>query len=135
MKKMIQKIFGSKYWWLALMLVLAGINFLAAPFHYRLDLTKEKRYSLSKATREMLNNLDDDVSVEVFLKGDFPAGFRKLANSVDEFLLECKEYSKGKLKIKFTNPLKDLDDSTAAYFRDSIEYYYEIPAFPGACKV
>ena len=129
MKKMIQKIFASKFWWLALLLVLAGINFLGARFHYRLDLTKEKRYSLSKATREMLNNLDDDVSVEVFLKGDFPAGFRKLANSVDEFLLECKEYSKGKLKIKFTNPLKDLDDSTAAYFRDSIEYYYEIPAY------
>ena len=83
MKKMIQKILASKYWWLAMLLALVGINFLAARFHYRLDLTKEKRYTLSKATREMLKNLDDDVSIEVFLKGDFPAGFRKLANSVD----------------------------------------------------
>ena len=129
MKNLSERIMFSKFWWLALLLVFAGINFLAAKFHYRIDLTKEKRYTLSSATKNMLRNLDADVSIDVFLKGDFPAGFRKLANSVDEFLMECKEYSRGKLKVKFLNPMKDFDDSAAAYFRDSIGYYFDIPSY------
>lgn len=124
-----KKISGSKINWLFLLVALIVINFLAARLHYRFDLTKEKRYTLSKATKDLLRNIDSDVTIEVFLKGDFPAGFRKLANSVDEFLQEWKEYSRGKLNVKFTNPFKDLSDSAAAYFRDSIHYFYDIPSY------
>jgi ABC-2 type transport system permease protein len=129
MKNRLNTILTSKTGWIAILLILLAINFLASRIHYRFDLTKEKRYSLSQATKNLLRNLDEDVRIEVFLKGDFPAGFRKLANSVDEFLQECTEYSRGKLKVKFTNPLKDLSDSAAAYFRDSIEYFYDIPSY------
>jgi ABC-type uncharacterized transport system involved in gliding motility auxiliary subunit len=83
--KGLQKIFASKYWWLLLLVVLVAINFLASAYHSRIDLTKEKRYTLSKATTELLNSLDDDVQIDVFLKGDFPSGFRKLANSTEDF--------------------------------------------------
>jgi hypothetical protein len=86
MKSTATKISASKYWWLALLAILLIINFLASAFHARFDLTKEKRYTLSKATKELLKNLDDDVSIDVFLKGEFPSGFRKLANSTEEFL-------------------------------------------------
>ena len=56
------KIMSSKFWWLAMLPVLIGVNWLAARFHYRFDLTKEKRYTLSQATRDMLGDLDDKVS-------------------------------------------------------------------------
>ena len=72
MKKMIDKIFASKSWWLLLLVFLVSINYIASVFHVRLDLTKEKRYTLSKATKDLLKNLDGDVQVEVFLKGEFP---------------------------------------------------------------
>ena len=69
-----------------LLVILFAINFLASSFHTRFDLTKEKRYTLSKATKDLMRNLDDDIQIDVFLKGNFPSKFRKLTNSVGEFL-------------------------------------------------
>ena len=53
---------------------MVAINVLASFVHFRYDLTAEKRYSLSTPTKTLLKNLDQPLEVEVFLKGDFPAG-------------------------------------------------------------
>jgi ABC-2 type transport system permease protein len=118
MKNLLTKIIASRYGLVLLLLILFGINFLASVFHSRIDLTKEKRYTLSKATKELLNGLDDDVQVDVFLKGDFPAGLRKLANSTEEFLDNCKEYNKGHLRIKFIDPFKMAADSAETFIKE-----------------
>jgi ABC-2 type transport system permease protein len=115
-------------WWIGLVVGLIAINYIASVFHQRFDLTQEKRYSLSKPTKELLKNLNEPIRVEVFLKGDFPAGFRKLTNSVEEFLQECKEYGRGKVQYIFTDPLKGLNDTAAQRLIDSIHYFYDIPA-------
>ena len=73
MKNIVNKIFVSKYWWLLLLVILFAVNYLASTFHARFDLTKGKRYTLSKATKDLLKNLDDEVQIDVFLKGEFPA--------------------------------------------------------------
>ncbi|HQU56241.1 MAG TPA: Gldg family protein, partial [Chitinophagaceae bacterium] len=73
MKKLIHKIFLSGYWWLFLLLLLLGVNYMASVVHARFDLTKEKRYTLSHTTNELIKNLDDKLTIEVFLKGSFPA--------------------------------------------------------------
>lgn len=117
--KGIQKIFASKYWWLLLLVVLVAINFLASAYHSRIDLTKEKRYTLSKATKELLNSLDDDVQIEVFLKGDFPSGFRKLANSTDEFLQLIKDHNSANISYKFISP-KEKWTGTETKYGDSL---------------
>ena len=109
--------------------MLVVINLFASFAHYRFDLTEEKRYSLGRPTKEVLKGVDEPVRVDVFLKGDFPAGFRKLADAVGEFLAECKEQSGGRLQYSFINPLEGLDDSAAAYVIDSINYFYNIPAY------
>jgi ABC-type uncharacterized transport system involved in gliding motility auxiliary subunit len=74
--KSINKIWYSKLWWLFLLILVVAINFLASGFHSRLDLTKEKRYTLSKATKTIVKNLNELVMIDVFLKGDFPSGFK-----------------------------------------------------------
>jgi len=114
-----KKIFASKYWWLFLLILLIGINFLASVFHSRFDLTKEKRYTLSNASKELLGNLDAPVTIDVFLKGDFPAGFKKLANSVQEFLQECKEYGKGYVRFQFIDPFKKANDSSETFLKET----------------
>ncbi|MBA2746700.1 MAG: gliding motility-associated ABC transporter substrate-binding protein GldG [Flavisolibacter sp.] len=119
----------NKYNWLLLVLALVAINFLASVFHFRFDLTEEKRYSLSEPTKTLLRNLEEPIHIEVFLKGEFPAGFRKLAVGVEEFLQEMKLYGGNRIQYSFTDPLAGLADSTAQYVIDSIGYFYEIPAF------
>ncbi|MEJ0103466.1 MAG: Gldg family protein [Bacteroidota bacterium] len=114
-----KKLFVSKYWWVFLLIFLSGVNFLASVFHSRFDLTKEKRYTLSAATKEMLGKLDAPVTIDVFLKGDFPAGFKKLANSVQEFLEECKEYGKGNVRVQLIDPFKKANDSAETFLHET----------------
>jgi len=114
MARTARKIFRNKYGWIILLPLLAMVNYLASDFHARLDLTKEKRYTLSKPTRELLENLEEDVQIDVFLKGDFPAGFRKLANSTTEFLRLLKDRT-GKIKYRFISPLDEMPGTRAIY--------------------
>ena len=102
--KSINKIWASKLWWLFLLILVIAVNFLASGFHTRLDLTKEKRYTLSKATKQLLKNLNEPVMIDVFLKGDFPSGFKKLSLSVSELLKEFKENGKRNIIYNFYEP-------------------------------
>ena len=104
MKNIVNKIFASKYWWLLLLVILFAVNYIASTFYARFDLTKEKRYTLSKATKDLLKNLDDEVQIDVFLKGEFPAGFKKLANSTEEFLGLMKDRNSSKVHYRFISP-------------------------------
>ncbi len=115
MKNLLNKIFVSKYGWLLLLVILVVINFIASIIHTRIDLTKEKRYTLSKATRNLLLALDDDVQIDVFLKGEFPAGFRKLANSTEEFLQLLKDRNGSKIHYRFISPLDKMPSSQTSY--------------------
>lgn len=115
MKNFFDKIFSAKLWWLYLLVILVAINFLGSSFHTRFDLTKEKRYTLSPATIQLVKNLDDEVVIDVFLKGDFPAGFRKLANSTDEFLRLLKDYNSSKINYRFISPKADIPGTTIKY--------------------
>ncbi len=115
MKRGIEKIFASKYWWLMLLVLLLAVNYLAAVFHARVDLTKEKRYTLSTATKNLVKNLDGEVQVDVFLKGDFPSGFRKLAASTEEFLQLLKDRNGSKIHYRFISPLDEMPGGKTTY--------------------
>ncbi|MFN8353047.1 MAG: gliding motility-associated ABC transporter substrate-binding protein GldG [Spirosomataceae bacterium] len=83
---------------------LLGLNVLANLFFFRVDLTEEKRYSLSEGTVNLLENLPSDVVVKVYLDGDMPAGFKRLQAAVRETLEEFKVYGGTKLNYRFINP-------------------------------
>lgn len=120
MSKLTDKIVASKFWWLPLLVVLVGINYLASVFHARFDLTKEKRYTLSKTTKELLRGLDEDVQIDVFLKGEFPAKFRKLTNSVSEFLQLLKESNSAKVQYSFISPSDDFPGINGMKYADTL---------------
>lgn len=105
------KILASKLWWLFLLIVLIGFNYLASVVHTRIDLTQEKRYTLSPATKKLIKGLHDPVTVTVFLSGDMPAGFKKLSNSTSEMLQEFKELGGSNIHFKFEKPGEGLSDT------------------------
>lgn len=91
---------------LQLSVVIASIvvvNLLGSQFYTRFDLTNEKRYTLSDATKKMLKNLDDIVFFKVYLEGDFPAGFKRLKRQTKEMLDEFRAYNKN-IEYEFINP-------------------------------
>jgi ABC-2 type transport system permease protein len=86
--------------------ILICINMLAARFHYGLDLTREKRFTLSAPTVKLLRNMDDVAVVDVYLKGKFPAGFQRLAESTRERLQSFREYAGAKIIVRFSDPFE-----------------------------
>lgn len=80
------------------------LNSFAALYFFRLDLTEEKRYTIKPQTKELLQNLEDEVFIEVFLEGDLNPGFRRFQKSVSETLEEFRIYSHNKVKFIFTDP-------------------------------
>lgn len=83
---MIKKIFSSKLGLPVMIILLAGINWAASVWHSRIDLTNENRFTLSDASVKLLRKLNEPVTVEVFLKGHYPSGFRKLSASTQDVL-------------------------------------------------
>ncbi len=73
---------------LLVIVALLAVNVLSAFVFFRLDLTQEKRYTLSPATQTLLANLPDAIHVDVYLTGDLPPAFKRLGNAVRENLSE-----------------------------------------------
>ncbi len=95
---------SSKYIWLLALVALVVLNVAAAVWHTRADLTADRRFSLSPGTKNVLHGLDDNLEIRLFLKGDFPAGFRKLSNTAQEFAGLLKETAPARIQIFFTAP-------------------------------
>jgi len=82
---------------------------LLSVFFYRIDLTSEKRYTLSKFSKKSLRNLKDVVVVKVYLDGDLNIPFRKMRQSLKETLDEFKVYAGNNLEYEFINPFAGKD--------------------------
>ena len=107
---------GKKLWlFIIVVLILVAVNFLAAIFHYRLDLTNEKRFTISSPVKKILKNLNDAVEVDIFLKGDLPTGFRKLAGTSTELLQEFQEYAHGKVRYRVISPEEIIPGTNRTY--------------------
>lgn len=91
---------------LAIIAVLLLVNIAAYYFYGQLDLTKDRRYTITPATTKMLQHLDNRVQVTVFLKGeDLPAAFQSLAQSTDDLLRNFRDISDNKVAYRFIDPL------------------------------
>lgn len=91
------------------LVIIIALNIIGQYVYTRLDLTSEKRYSLSPATKELLKDLDEYVFFKVYLEGEFPAGFKRLRNESREMLSEFRAYSKY-VEFKFVNPSESEDE-------------------------
>ncbi len=103
------------------LLILILINIIAQYVFTRFDLTAEKRYTLSPATKKLLKEVDDIVYFKVYLDGEFPAGFKRLRNATREMLDEFRAYS-DYIEYEFEDPnaLEDPNDRQNLY-RELVE--------------
>jgi ABC-2 type transport system permease protein len=83
--------------------VIVLVNVISAFVFTRIDLTAERRYSLSPATKKLLKSLNDIVFFKVYLEGDLPPGFRRLSNETKEMLDEFRAYNDN-IQYEFVDP-------------------------------
>ncbi len=96
--------------------VIIAVNIISSYIFTRIDLTSEKRYTLSEPTQELLNKVDDIVYFRIFLDGEFPAGFKRLRRETKELLDEFRAYNKN-IEYEFINPSisDDVEERNATY--------------------
>jgi ABC-2 type transport system permease protein len=82
------------------------MNVFTQGFYKRFDLTKDSRYTLSKATLYIVNSATEPIIIDVFLEGDFPAEFRRLQDETRQLLEEFASENNN-IKFSFLNPIED----------------------------
>ena len=102
----------ERYKEIIILAVCALLIALSHVFVVRWDLTDDKHYSLSEASKTMLRSLDGTAEVTLLLDGDLNAGFRRLKKATEEIIDEMSVY--GELKIKNYELTSSSSDSLAA---------------------
>lgn len=87
----------------ATVLVVVAVSVIGNYIFLRADLTAEKRYTLSKHTKEMLKKIDEPVLFRVYLEGEFPADFKRLQSETKEMLNQFRAYNSN-IDYEFFNP-------------------------------
>ncbi len=87
--------------------VLILVNILSDKIFVRLDFTADKRYTLSKATKEILKDLNEPVTIKAYFSEDLPPDVAKTKRDFKDLLIEYSNRSKGMLVYEFINPNKD----------------------------
>lgn len=94
--------------------------FVSTRFYFRVDLTGDKKYSLSLQTKQILKNLDSDVFVKVYLEGDMPVGLKRMRRSIREMIEEMRVYAGNRLAYDFINPSAETDPVLRMEFQNSL---------------
>ncbi len=105
---------------LIVVVILAVVGVLSSRWFFRVDLTAEKRFTLSPKTRNILRNLDKDVYVQVFLDGEMPVGFKRMRTAIKDMLDEFEAYAGKHLTYEFINP------SEGKTVKERNKYYQEL---------
>lgn len=102
--------FGQRTFQLLLLTaIVVVINMLSTGFFYRLDLTAEKRYTLSHLSIETMKGLDADLTVKVYLDGSFQPRIKRFADAITTTLIELKVHAGQRLNYQFIDPSDNPD--------------------------
>jgi ABC-2 type transport system permease protein len=87
-----------------LLFFLLVVNWAGSYFFFRWDLTEERRFSLSEGSINLMNSLEKEVMITVYLSGDLNADFKRLEKTTRETLEELKVYAGDRLRYRFMDP-------------------------------
>jgi ABC-2 type transport system permease protein len=87
------------------------INFISSNVYKRFDLTEDGRYTLSTATKNIIKDVDEIITIKVYLQGDFPAEFKRIQIETKQHLEEFKSLNKN-IKFRFVDPSEIAQDLT-----------------------
>jgi gliding-associated putative ABC transporter substrate-binding component GldG len=83
------------------------LNIFFSRFILRLDFTSDNRYTLSKATKNILKSIDKPVTVTAYFTTDLPAQILQTRTDFKDMLVEYANHAKGNFQFEFVNPNDD----------------------------
>ncbi len=99
------------------LLTIAAIFVLSQWLYFRLDLTADKRYSISQPTKQLLHNIEAPVDITLYLDGELNSGFLRLKNSVVDIVEEFKQYAKEEIELEIENPNDYTQDQQTQFYQ------------------
>ena len=87
------------------LLSLFAINYISKQWHTRVDLTQDKRYTLSEVSMKTIAKIQNPIVIDVLLKGNIPTEFKKLQTETIQLLDEYTA-ANGNIIVNFVNPLE-----------------------------
>lgn len=90
--------------------ILIVLNVLGSLFFQRFDLTKDKRYTLSETSLQIVKQVKNPLSIKIYMQGDLPADFRRLQQETRQLLEEFQAYNSN-IVFEFVDPLENKDES------------------------
>ncbi|WP_439184788.1 gliding motility-associated ABC transporter substrate-binding protein GldG [Carboxylicivirga taeanensis] len=104
---------------------MVAIAWLSHQVFFRIDLTSEKRYTLTNTTRQFMQDLDSELYVKVYLEGSLNSGFSRLSNASREMLEELKAEAGRSMQFEFINPDEKSAKEKKALLEELAEYGFE----------
>ncbi|WP_417353451.1 gliding motility-associated ABC transporter substrate-binding protein GldG [Flavobacterium alkalisoli] len=89
--------------------ILIALNIAGSYLFKRFDLTQDKRYTLSQATLNLIDQIDEPLYIDVLLDGKFPGEFKRLQTETRQLLEEFKAHNSN-IIFQFENPLENEDN-------------------------
>jgi len=90
--------------------ILVVLNVLGTLFFHRFDLTKDKRYTLSPTSLGIVKQVQNPLSIKIYMAGDLPADFRRLQQETKQLLEEFQAYNSN-IVFEFVDPLENEEES------------------------
>lgn len=90
--------------------VLLILNVIGSFFFHRFDLTKDKRYTLSPTSLDIIKQVQNPLYIKIYLQGDLPAEFKRLQQETTQLLEEFQARNKN-IVFEFVDPLENKEES------------------------
>ncbi len=108
------------YNWTVLVLlaaVLILLNFIGSMLYFKLDMTKDQRYSLANSTVNYLSdkkNFENRISIQIYLDGNMPSELKNFQNALKDKLKDFKRIAGTRIEFLFTDPNVGTEDEINA---------------------
>ena len=89
--------------------VLIIVSIVSGQVFFRIDLTAEKRYSITDVSVNLVKDLKEPVNITLYLDGELPAGFRNLKKSIQEKIADYNAYSSKLINLIVVDPYEITD--------------------------
>ena len=92
---------------LIIVAIVVVANILSNTLYFRLDFTEDQRYTLSDASKDILEDLDDVITVSAYFSEDLPPQLLSNRTDFEDMLIEYEKRSGGNVVYEFVNPNED----------------------------